>query len=125
MATSPIISAEAILPSAQPHSLTESGEPLSLFNVTADPPSERAIAIATRELQALGFTVFVATEGLMLQAAATQFETVFQVKLKLIPDDLTGIVYVHHTGEVVIPETLQGVITAIAFPEPPEYFTGA
>lgn len=117
---SPTISAEAILRSPEQRSRVVETESTTVLT-TPEAAVPEVMTTVSRQFEAMGFTVLAVDNTLTIQGAAALFEAFFQVRLQLIPDDLTGIVYVHHTGDVVVPPALQSRIETIIFPEPPEY----
>ena len=120
--TSSLISAEAILRSKSGRSLARPDAVITAENVSEFTPTSETIAEATRCLQELGFTVSQSGVTLTLLGKAAQFEEVFRVKLTLKRDKPTGGIIVNPESELVIPDSLRGVVEKVVFPEPPEFF---
>jgi hypothetical protein len=118
----PPISAEVILRSRSGRSLSSPDEPVTAENVEQFGPTEATVAEARRRLEELGFVVPHSGVTLTVLGDAARFERVFGVKLAVEEDELAGDLAVRAEGEPVVPDSLAGVVEAVVFPEPPEFF---
>jgi hypothetical protein len=119
---SPILSAEVLLKSRSGRSMASPDVAITAENVEEFTPTPETIAEATKRLQELGFTVSQVGVTLTIEGELARFEKVFGVKLNVERDEAPGNVIVQPESELVIPESLKGVIEQVVFPKPPEFF---
>jgi len=117
-----VISAEAILRSKSGRSLTKVNIPITKENIEEFTPTNQTINEAIRCFEELGFTVARSVITLSILGKPEQFERVFKVKLTLKKDKPTGSIIVHPEEELIIPDSLTGLVEKVVFPEPPELF---
>ncbi len=119
---SELISAEAILHSQSGKSLTNGDSVVTSSNVADFTPAHDTVLASEQLLRSLGFQVLRSGIGLTLVGRADQFEKVFRTKLRISRDSSTGGMTVRPDRPLIIPKALKGLVEAIVFPEPPEFF---
>src|SRR5215210_8788639 len=117
----PLVSAEAILRSRTGRSLARPDEPITAENLEAFSPTEQTVAEAARRLGELGFEVSHSGVTLTLLGEPSRFERVFGIELALVEGE-QSFPAVRSAGRLQIPDSLEGLVDEIVFPEPPELF---
>ena len=116
------ISAEVILKSESGRSLAKGKASVTSANVGELRPAEGTVAEATRRLREMGFAVSPPGVTLSITGPQALFEQAFAAKLTLRKRESDGALLIQPDRELVVPASLQDLVEAVVFPEPPEFF---
>jgi hypothetical protein len=114
--------AEVILKSKSGRSLAKPDEPITAQNIDLFRPSSETVSQATNLLVEKGFEVVGKGPSLTIQSDLSLFEKAFGVKLVVHVDQGGKRPTAGPRDEVKVPDWLEGVAEAIAFPEPITFF---
>lgn len=114
------IAAEVILPGQSGRSLSDAEGPVTSETVERYTPTEDRLNAARQVLEDMGFEVKPGPVTLTIIGSPDLFRKTFGTDFTVERPGQTG--QLTAQGNLKVPDALEDLVTAVVFPEPPEFF---